>query len=74
MFQRTNMYCHGCENNVKDCTCEDLEKRLDEAVQSGHFDYNKCLMCGKHYARCRCEKPQLMLASVYNALKKMGDS
>jgi len=63
------MYCNHCENDLKDCTCEDIEKRLDVAVQSGHFDYNKCLTCGKHYARCKCEEPQLVLASVYNVLK-----
>jgi|GEM_PF-1756633 len=64
------MFCHNCQSELKNCTCDDLEDRLDKAVSLGHFDYNKCLMCGKHYARCKCKNQQLILASVYNTLDK----
>lgn len=67
------MFCNNCENHLSNCTCEDLEKRLDEAVASGHFDYNKCVKCEKHYARCRCKEPQLMLASQITYLKNLAD-
>lgn len=66
------MYCNHCENTLENCTCENLEERLDKAVETGHFDYNKCLKCGKHYARCKCDIPKLILASVYNRMKKDG--
>ena len=61
-----------CENQLEDCTCENLEERLDKAVASGHFEYNKCAKCGKHYARCKCEEPELILASKYNVLKNLN--
>jgi len=64
------MYCNYCEKPLKKCTCEDLEERLDTAVESGHFEYSKCRKCGKHYARCKCKIPKLMLASEYNRLKE----
>ncbi len=67
------MLCIRCENQLQDCTCENLEERLDEAVASGHFDYKKCAKCSKHYARCKCEEPQFMLASQYNMLKDLNN-
>lgn len=57
------MFCERCKNYLKDCKCEDLENRLDDAVKSGHFDYNKCIKCGK---------PDLIRASMYITLKSGG--
>lgn len=62
------MFCNVCEKDLKNCTCDNLEERLDAAVEGGHFDYNKCRKCEKHYARCKCEKPDLMLASRHKLL------
>jgi len=59
------MWCNNCQKEIKDCTCENLEKRLNEAVKGGHFDYKICKLCGKHYARCRCTVPSFVLASIY---------
>lgn len=64
------MYCLRCQaESLKDCTCEDLEKRLNEAVKGGHFEYQICIMCHRHYQRCTCTMPSLMLASQYLKLK-----
>jgi len=51
------MFCGKCQNSLIDCTCLDLEERLDKAVVSGMFVYRYCKTCGKHYARCKCNNP-----------------
>jgi len=52
------MWCMKCNKDLSECTCPDLEERLDRAVVGGGFVYKYCKKCGKHYARCKCEKPE----------------
>lgn len=52
------MWCMKCNKHLSECTCLDLEERLDRAVVAGAFVYKYCKKCGKHYARCKCEKPE----------------
>lgn len=51
------MFCTQCQNDLKDCTCDDLEDRLASLNNSPHFIYKKCRKCQNHYARCKCEEP-----------------
>lgn len=44
--------CGICQQPI--CICEDFEKRLDETQVA----YKACVHCGKHYDRCKCEKPE----------------
>lgn len=55
------MWCVKCESELYDCSCPDLEKRLDGAVGSGHFAYKACKKCKKHYARCKCVEPDFAI-------------
>jgi len=48
------MHCSKCNHDFKNCSCEDLEKRLDSIPS---LIYKKCTKCGKHYTRCKCEDP-----------------
>jgi len=52
------MFCCKCQKHLSISTCPDLEERLDRAVASGAFVYKFCQICGKHYERCKCEKPK----------------
>ena len=49
------MFCARCQNDLAECTCPDLEERLDSIA---NFSYRKCAKCGRHYARCRCAEPE----------------
>ena len=49
------MFCVKCNNELAVCTCEDIDERL--AGLSDAIVYRKCLICGRHYARCKCENP-----------------
>ncbi|KKN67476.1 hypothetical protein LCGC14_0460730 [marine sediment metagenome] len=49
--------CLVCNKTLHFCKCEDLEKRLDPAVDAGRFAYRYCKKCKKHYERCRCAHP-----------------
>ncbi|MBA7513304.1 hypothetical protein ES705_05319 [subsurface metagenome] len=51
------MWCMKCNKDLSECTCPDLEERLDRAVVGGRFVYKYCKICGKHYERCKCKKP-----------------
>jgi len=50
------MFCGNCNQDFSKCECEGVEEKLDGIP---NFVYNKCKKCGKHYARCRCEEPDL---------------
>lgn len=51
------MVCMVCQKHLSECTCPDLEERLDKAVAGGYFVYKYCKKCNKHYERCKCKKP-----------------
>jgi len=52
------MFCCICQKELSECTCTNLEDRLDRAVVAGKFIYKYCKKCGKHYERCKCKKPE----------------
>jgi len=52
------VWCVRCDKHLSQCTCPDLEKRLDKAVEMGALVYKYCKLCGKHYERCKCENPE----------------
>lgn len=51
------MWCMKCNKHLSECTCADLEERLDKATSAGGFVYRRCGKCGKHYERCKCKNP-----------------
>jgi hypothetical protein len=51
------MFCGKCQSELSECTCPDLEERLNKAVDAGVFVYRYCKICNKHYERCKCKKP-----------------
>lgn len=51
------MWCVKCQKHLSQCTCPDLEERLNSAVKDGSFAYRYCKICDKHYERCKCKKP-----------------
>ncbi len=51
------MFCTKCQKDLSDCICSDLQERLDSLNHSPNFIYKKCRVCGKHYAKCKCENP-----------------
>lgn len=55
------MVCMKCEKHLSECTCPDLEERLDGAVAGGHFVYKYCIICNKHYERCKCKEPDFRI-------------
>jgi len=52
------MFCMRCQNDLSQCTCPDMNERLEAAAATGYFAYKKCTKCGKHYDLCKCENPQ----------------
>ena len=55
------MFCSQCSNDLADCSCTDLQERLQAAAQSPHFAYKKCSICGNHYAKCSCKVPKYVI-------------
>jgi len=51
-----NMFCVKCKNNISQCVCNDIDERLTK-LNSSYIIYKMCKICGKHYDRCICEKP-----------------
>lgn len=63
------MWCMRCHKPLSECTCEDLEERLNSAVDQGAFTYRYCKKCGKHYERCKCENPEWAIKEPPNEEK-----
>lgn len=60
------MWCLKCNKHLSQCTCSDLEERLDKAVAAKTLIYKYCKLCGKHYERCKCEKPEYWIKGMDN--------
>lgn len=53
------MFCSKCQNDLSECVCDDIDEKL-ASIGNDYFIYKKCNKCGKHYTRCKCEKPEWM--------------
>jgi hypothetical protein len=51
------MFCMRCNVDLAECSCPDIDQRLKDASDSAHQAVKWCMVCDKHYARCRCEEP-----------------
>lgn len=51
------MWCARCRHDLSDCTCPDIDQRLQDLAKEGKFVYRMCGICGRHYDRCRCPDP-----------------
>lgn len=60
------MFCCRCQKDLSECTCEDLEERLKDAVAGGQFVYKYCKKCGHHYAKCKCDDPEWSIKTDKN--------
>jgi len=58
------MWCCKCNKDLSQCTCPDLKERLDKAAAKGKFVYKCCKICGQHYERCKCEKPEFVIKGL----------
>ncbi len=54
------MWCMKCNKDLSQCICGDIEERLNQVASGGNFAYKKCDKCGKHYSRCKCDKPEFV--------------
>ncbi len=51
------MFCGKCNNDLRDCTCNDLEERLADIADSPNIACRWCIECDQHYALCKCKRP-----------------
>lgn len=56
------MWCGKCEKQLAECTCPDINERLAGVAAKGFFTYKRCVRCGKHYERCKCDQPEWEIA------------
>lgn len=64
------MWCMQCNNDLADCTCPDLMKRLTEASSGGYFAFTACRNCGKYHSQCKCTEEEKQLVRI----SKKGES
>ena len=51
------MYCCKCQNDLADCTCDDIKERLARLKSSNHLYMRWCAKCDNHYSQCKCDNP-----------------
>lgn len=51
------MVCFECNKELADCTCPDIDKRMEELYNDNYLMFKICKHCRKHHQRCKCEKP-----------------
>lgn len=54
---QSDIVCFVCHLTLGDCTCEDADQRMREATNAHELLMKWCMVCDKHFARCKCEKP-----------------
>ena len=52
------MWCGKCNHELFECTCPDIEERLNSLRTSKHVASHFCRKCDKHHSQCRCETPE----------------
>lgn len=52
------MICTVCSHEIKNCTCGDIDERLEEIHNDANVIFKICRICSKHYERCQCKKPE----------------
>jgi len=62
------MFCVKCQNDLIDCTCDDIDERLAR-IGANNLIYRACKKCEKHYDRCKCEKPEWITSDKLEAIK-----
>ena len=56
------MICTKCNQPIVNCICPDKEARLSKLGEAGSYVAIKfCILCNKHYALCKCEKPEFKM-------------
>jgi hypothetical protein len=68
------MYCVKCSKELANCTCSDIDERMKDLAGSSHFCYQMCLVCGKHFQRCKCVSPRWTTSDSQAALKRLHPS
>jgi len=48
------MFCTRCQHDLAECTCPDIEARLEALSTSGGWALTRCEICGEFAARCLC--------------------
>ena len=48
------MFCTLCQHDVGECTCPDIEARLQALSNSGGWMVQRCAICGEFGPRCMC--------------------
>lgn len=52
------MFCSKCSRDLKNCVCPDIDERMRGLTdKGGPLAAKWCMICDKHYARCRCDEP-----------------
>ena len=48
------MFCAQCQHDISDCTCTDIEERLEKLGQHTGWVFERCCLCGRLKSRCLC--------------------
>jgi hypothetical protein len=65
------MFCVKCHNDLENCTCPDIDERMKDLAGSPFITYRMCKVCGKHYARCKCESPIWIASDSPEAMQRL---
>ncbi len=52
------MWCMGCQKDLYECSCPDMEERMDKLAQCKHLLLPKCGRCEKIVYACKCPKAE----------------
>lgn len=66
------MFCGKCRNELQNCTCSDIDERMAALAGSEFFVYKMCLVCGRHYARCKCISPKWTSSDSKESLLRLN--
>ena len=48
------MFCTRCQHDLAECTCSDIEQRLETLSKNKGWALERCDICGEFGPRCMC--------------------
>ena len=52
------MWCKKCDNDISECTCDDLYDRIRTGADIEPNVFKRCKKCGRNHTVCDCESPE----------------
>lgn len=67
---QTYLTCITCEQTIDKCKCNDMDERLRELFGDPHILFHVCILCLRHFTRCKCKAPLFTTSDDFKIMNR----